>query len=1157
MSLIMRFLSIVVCFSLLILSPGFLVTAQAAPPAQAPTPTPADASLIDQLQRATGGRASIAYHAQTGRVRFIGTDLAHPIPQGGDPPEQAARRFLETYGPLFGLTDQAQELTVMRVTSADRGRSFVRFQQVYQGIPVVGGELIVQMDAEKNVISAGGEILPGLKVNTTPRLEASTARELARGLVTKYYDLNAGDLTVSQPELWIYSPILLGPSFNLSALVWRMEVTPVELQPVRELVLIDAHTGAVALHFNQIDVARNRVIYDNNNDWTAGLPGTGPVRTEGGPATGVPDADDAYDYGGDTYDFYYNTHDRDSLDNAGMTLTQTVRYCPDAGSCPFANAFWNGQQMVYGEGYAAADDVVAHEMTHGVTEYASHLFYYMQSGAVNEAFSDIWGEFVDLTNGAGSDMPADRWQMGEDLPIGAIRDMSNPPAHGDPDRMGSTYYYCGEGDNGGVHTNMGVGSKAAYLMVDGDIFNGYTVAGIGIDKTAKIFYEVQANMFTSAADYNDLYNGLQQACTNLIGTSGITAADCQEVKDAVDATEMNLQPSSCQATESSICPIGQSPNNLFFDDMENTASGNWAHAALVGVDEWYYPQTANPYGFDATYATSGVYNLWGYNQPSVADYYIAMTSDVALPAGSTPYLHFNHAYAFEDYATTMYDGGVIEYSTDGGTSWQDAGSLITHNGYRGTIYTGYGNPLGGRQAFGQESNGYISSRLNLSMLAGENVRFRFRIGTDSSADAYGWFIDDFRICTCEIPPSLSIAKVDNPDPVQAGGLLTYTLTIANSGAGAASSLVITDTLPADTGFVSASDGGTLAAGNVVSWTVSSLAGGASITRTFAVTISSLAAGQVITNTTYGVRCDQVPTVTWGTAVTTTVIPPPCLCIYKAGEPGPILAGSLLTYTLTITNSGPSPASNLVITDAVPANTSFDSASDGGTESDGIVTWNVASLPSGASINRVFTVTISSLAGGQAIVNTICGVCCEQVPTPVWGPAVTTMVMPPLSLDISKSDSPDPVAPGGVLNYTIVLTATSGATTGGLADGWAGPGQVSEQQTVPTIPTIPEYNVQVTDTVPANSTCCASIGQGGTFISATNTVAWSGLEISPTESITLTFAITVDKNAAPGTLITNDDYGAVITNVVGVTPTMGSPVTTTVRQPSVNLPLIRK
>jgi len=427
--------------------------------------------------------------------------------------------------------------------------------------------------------------------------------------------------------------------------------------------------------------------------------------------------------------------------------------------------------MVYGDGYSQADDVVGHEMTHGVTDYESGLFYYYQSGAINESFSDIWGEFIDQTNGAGNDGPGVIWLIGEDLPGGAGRSMSNPHNYTQPDRMGDTsYYYCGEADNGGVHYNSGVGNKAAYLLTNGDSFNGYTITSIGMTKTVKIFYEVQTNMFTSASDYADLYDDLYQACTNLIGTNGITAANCQEVQDAVNATEMNQQPASCPATEAPICDSG-SPNNLFFDNLENTASGYWTHAAVTGTDRWYYPQNPNAFGLDMTYATSGVYNIWGYNQGTTANYYIAMTTDVALPAGSTPYLHFNHAHGFEDYPSWgeygYFDGGIVEYSTNGGLNWHDAGALFTHNGYNGTIdLGGYSdNPLGGSEAFVGQSYGYYSSRASLVSLAGQSVRFRFRIGTDSSTDDYGWFIDDIRIYTCgAVSPTPTSTATATPTP---------------------------------------------------------------------------------------------------------------------------------------------------------------------------------------------------------------------------------------------------------------------------------------------------------------------------------------------------------------------------------------------------------
>jgi len=746
-----------------ILASTWIPSAQGPQPTSPPTiplttsaPAFADEALLARLAQATGGEVRISYHAYTGKVRFIGTDPSRPIPRAEAlapeaPPTQAALAFLRTYGPLFGIADPEAELAVMRIKQDERNRAFVRFQQQHHGIPVLAGEMIVQLDAEGNVVSAGGETIPDPGTSLTPAISAEQAQARALEMVARAYDLTPDALSATQPELWLYNPVLLGaPGPQFTSLVWRMDVEPRPLLPIRELVLVDARTGTIALHFNQIDAARDRRTYDAQSG--SNLPGV-LRRSEGQGPIGDAEVDKAHDFAGDTYDFYWTNHGRDSLDNAGMPIISTVRYCPQGGQCPYPNAFWNGQQMVYGQGYASADDVVGHELTHGVTDHESHLFYYMQSGAINEAFSDIWGEFVDLSNGKGNDAASMRWLMGEDLPGGWIRSMSNPPVKSDPDKMTSGHYYCGEQDNGGVHTNSGVANKAAYLMADGDTFNGKTVTGIGIVKTAKIFYEVNANLFTSGSDYQDLYDRLLQACANLVGTAGITAADCQQVKNAVDAVEMNQQPPSCPAPEAPMCGAGQSPVTLWFDDMENPSAGRWASASITGDNTWYYPQTNNPFHFDATYTTSGVYNLWGYNQPQRGDFYIAMTSSVSLPAGSQPYLHFKHAFAFEDSdpsGASKYDGGIVEYSTNGGASWADAGPLFINNGYNGTIYNAADgdNPLKGRQAFTSESNGYMSSRLNLASLAGKSVRFRFRIGTDSGTDAYGWFVDDVRIYTC-------------------------------------------------------------------------------------------------------------------------------------------------------------------------------------------------------------------------------------------------------------------------------------------------------------------------------------------------------------------------------------------------------------------------
>jgi Zn-dependent metalloprotease len=752
----------------------------------------ADTRIMPALASPSKEQPKVSIHRGTGKVRFLaapaGDSMLQPSFVAPDvDAEGAARTFLGAYGSLFGIGSPEQELVVKKAK-----RRSIKFRQVYQGLPVLAGELVVNLDQKKNVRSVNGEISPEISLSTTPAFSAKEAKAKALAVVSKKHGIDRESLSVSEKELSVYNPVLIGQSDrNTNYLVWRIEVKS-QNGMIREFVLIDAMTGITHLSFNQVDSARNRSIYDNANYPYAGLPGSSPVRIEGGAASAIKDVNDAYDFLGNTYDFYLTNHGRDSIDDAGMGLIATVRYCsPDLPSnyCPYPNAFWNGDQMVFGQGFAAADDVVGHELTHGVTEHESGLFYFMQSGAINESLSDVWGEFIDLTNGRGTDTPNKRWLMGEDIPgVGAIRNLKNPPQFKDPDSMLSSLYSCKSKDNGGVHTNSGVNNKAASLMVDGGTFGGQTIAGVSgasdlekIQKVAKLYYEVQIGYLTSGSDYQDLADALIQACNDLITTipQVMTPADCVQVEKAVNAVHMHALPSKCRNIDVPLCSDG-SNTDLFFDDLENTVSGNWTSGTIVNTNEWYYPQNPNLFssdGFDATYATSGVFNIWGYdyggtinpitgfwNGDGAADFYIAMTSAAQNLIGPLPpnsFMLFNHAYDFEDGTfggiRIFFDGSVLEYSTNNGATWTDAENLFVINGYDGKLDARFGNPLPGRKAFAGSSRGYITSKLDLSPLAGNTVRFRYRIGTDVFGDGFGWFIDDIRVYTCSEPAPSAVA----------------------------------------------------------------------------------------------------------------------------------------------------------------------------------------------------------------------------------------------------------------------------------------------------------------------------------------------------------------------------------------------------------------
>ena len=721
-----------------------MISAIAAPPSD----------FSEQIADFKAQNVRIETHPRSGAVRLIGAwpqaPLMVPSVNEVTRADVAGMAAVEHFGPMFGLTQPKRDVRLVSDETKPRGGTRHRYRQLHKGIPVLTGELLVNLDQFRRIVSMSGEISIDLDVDVRPYVKPGEARGRALRTVAKWYGVKKQRLRANTPELWIVDPKLLKPGDRDASLAWRIEVTDKqEPRSIRELLFIDAKTAGIVLHINMIERAKNRETYTANG--TSILPGTLVCDEEGDPncLSGDSEARNAHLFAGDTYDFYFEEHSRDSLDGAGQTLTSTVHYSDFL--CP--NAFWNGSQMVYCTGLAV-DDVVGHELTHGITENTSKLLYYYQSGAISESLSDIWGEFVDLSNGAGDDSPSVRWLIGEDLPIsvGVIRDMADPTAFGDPDTMSSPFYYTFAGDNGGVHFNSGINNKAAYLMTDGDTFNGYTVNGLGIGKVADIYYEAQTNLLTSGSDYADLHAALIQACQNLTGTDGITSADCLNVQAAIDAVEMATDPLNFNP-DAPICIGGDPPDDIFFDDFETGAS-NWNFVNVSGSST---PVWLRDFG----YAASGEFMLWGRDSFVSTDGTAEMNVDVPLPGNAKPYLHFKHAFAFEsslDFLTfelVYWDGGFFEYSTDGGATWSDAGPLIeSGQAYNATIQDNPANPNANHAAFGDESHGYVSTRLDLSILAGQSVRFRWHTSTDGSVSGpFGWVLDDVRVYTCSNEPA--------------------------------------------------------------------------------------------------------------------------------------------------------------------------------------------------------------------------------------------------------------------------------------------------------------------------------------------------------------------------------------------------------------------
>ena len=202
-----------------------------------------------------------------------------------------------------------------------------------------------------------------------------------------------------------------------------------------------------------------------------------------------------------------------------------------------------------------------------------------------------------------------------------------------------------------------------------------------------------------------------------------------------------------------VCAPGEVDVDAYADTFATGPSAGWARTTRQRRERLVLGERVQPVRLRrATTRRPGDDNLWGDDPSTTSDTAIAMTTSVTVPAQGA-HLRMRHAFGFDDTPTRRYDGGVLEYSTNAGATWTDAGSLMTEGGYNGTISgnAGVNNPLGPRPAFVRESNGYGVTRLDLSSLAGQQVRFRLRIGTGPSVGDYGWFVDDLRIYRCRVP----------------------------------------------------------------------------------------------------------------------------------------------------------------------------------------------------------------------------------------------------------------------------------------------------------------------------------------------------------------------------------------------------------------------
>jgi Zn-dependent metalloprotease len=493
----------------------------------------------------------------------------------------ASPQSLRQYDALAHSMLRSGELRVRQVREDTLlpGRTIERADQYHRGVRVFGADISRQMDRQGVALSVFGNLYGDITISPDPRLDAAAARTRVNALAA------VEQAPGIEPELVIL-PIDDGVVFRLA---WRMRAVTDRADIVQFFIDAQSGALLLQYSDRQTQAAVGRatgVLGDSKKISVSSGSGSFTTRdllrpplVETDDMKGDPfrvlgylmglinldasdvaaDADnvwtdgavtDAHVYSGLTYDYYFKRFGRRGLDDNNIrirSLTNPVRRTqadlilyfvrfPDF----FVNAFYaGGGIMVYGVGLppgfttggqtwnhlAGALDVVAHELTHGVTEFSSNLIYRNESGALNEAFSDIIGtsvEFFFQPTGNG-DLRADYLCAEDVIKPGGLRSMENPQAHGDPDHYSRRF--LGTADNGGVHINSGIANQAFYLAIEGGVnrTSGLSVQGVGAanrEQIERVYYRAFTQMLPTNATFALARAATIQAARDLYPASG-------------------------------------------------------------------------------------------------------------------------------------------------------------------------------------------------------------------------------------------------------------------------------------------------------------------------------------------------------------------------------------------------------------------------------------------------------------------------------------------------------------------------------------------------------------------------------------------------------------------------------------------------------------
>lgn len=814
----------------------------------------AQMQAVEELAAQSNGRTLITFNKGSGVATFmrLPADLELAAVNRNAEPAAIAQTFLGQYGSVFGIRDANAEL-VLNDTGVDRlGMNHLTYVQRYQGIPVFAGELKVHIDPNGSVRVVNGDFVPNINVDVNPTRTVVDAAAIAveavlapRGFQPENISTDVG---MVNSKLYIFHTGLLRRVAGQAHLVYEIEVAN-STRSIREFVYVDAHTGKIVERISGIHEhgrAQNpppptitptptpppltpppptppvpptitpappapvpgglyRQIYQllfspDTVIWSEGdpLPYDGPDSGE---------VNNLINYAEDTYNAYatlsdgaFVSWDGEDARMHSVLLDQFGFVCP--------NAYWDSTSTNFCPG-VTGDDTVAHEWAHGYTESTNNLIYAWQPGALNESYSDIFGEVVDLLNGSGLDTPDEprsadgcsiygadpsgtddsyRWLSGEDDPGfgGAIRDMWNPNCYRHPAKVSDDLYWCATGDSGGVHINSGVPNHAFALLVDGGEYNGQSVEPIGLTKAAHLHWRAATEYLVPATNFIEYADALEASCTDLVDLGGelpgistetdvpfgsgvsMTATDCGELAKVIEAVELRVEPVQCEfeallkPDAPALCLDAGQVRTISLADWEN-GLGEWVSDSRDVQDPAYFPPNweivtnlpENRAG-SATY----VVNNTEYGNCSTEDAtgvrylespVITLPNNVYIPR-----ITVDHLMGVE----ARYDGGNIKVSVNGGPWEIVPESSFTFNPYNdellsSSFFQTNTNPMAGEIAFsgadeGQVRGSWGQSQLNLFGIAeaGDDVQIRIEFGQDGCFGLDGWYVDDVRLYSC-------------------------------------------------------------------------------------------------------------------------------------------------------------------------------------------------------------------------------------------------------------------------------------------------------------------------------------------------------------------------------------------------------------------------